>query len=706
MVQKELILVEPVVHPANGTYREEKEKIPIAPNSSDELQEPHKAFVKDSYPEYVPVPVLGRNSPADDLVSLASGSSVGSSEIGTESSIEPETKRPNVFQRLHAKYKASKLSIYGAWTKENLQYVYALLIIFGIPLGVCYAIPHVGLLIIFWISSGSLFLTTLWLVIESLGSFPHWYFIRKLHREAGTDDLAKDIAAIISAYLPNEIDTIEDCIRAVMSVNLPEGTQFRILVAHNGGKPEQVKYLRSIIASLEPPPGVTVQDHNVLSSTSKAHNVNSAIDYFAETTPPEVVVMYDADHHPAKHSVIHALQTLKYRNADLVQGRCVVSRGSTNIAAEFDQIYAVNHAGGAFVRGFGIFGGSNGFWKFELLQRIKMDDTMLTEDVDSGFRALAIGAKIEFDPTVTSHEESPSDLKGLMKQRVRWSQGWSQVGTRQLRLLINPRMSLYRRFMVFLMLHWRELFYYLTPWILGACVYSYARDHMFAWYLFPVTGFMAAQGPVLALIGAWHVRHETHPDLNWKAYLKYLLISPFYEMFKNMICLMAHYRNVLGLTKWNVTARKKVAGTPEKKLDLVDEEVAVPTLAYDQDEQPLDDTDSQDGDVEEEDPMPTHVPPTAPPPSYAFASGLNQQPSDTAHVHNTGNNQDQLECGDLESGLGDHTMTGSTLHASEPKALSSTAHELGYLAPTTESERELTFSNSDMTIVPVQEPMI
>ena len=703
MVQREPILVEPVIDPADGTYHDVKDQIPVDPEESSDPREPQKAFIKDSYPEYVPVPVLGRNSPEDDLLTLSSGSSEASSVLGTESSIGHESKRSNFFQRLQAKYNASKLAVYGTWTKENLQYIYALIIIFGLPFGICYAIPQTGLIYVFWISSGALFLTTLWLVIEALGSIPHWYYINKLHREAGTDDLCKNIGAIISAYLPNEIDTIEDCIRAVMSVDLPEGTQFRILVAHNGGKPEQVKYLRSIIASLEPPSGVTVQDHNVLSSSSKAHNVNSAIDYFAETSPPEVVVMYDADHQPAKHSVIHALQTLKHRNADLVQGRCVVSRGSTNIAAEFDTIYAVNHAGGAFVRGFGIFGGSNGFWKFELLQRIKMDDTMLTEDVDSGFRALGSGAKIEFDPTVTSHEESPSDLKGLMKQRVRWSQGWSQVGTRHLRLLVNPRLSLYRRFMIFLMLHWRELFYYLTPWILGSCVYSYARDHRFAWYLFPVTGFQAGQGPVLALLAAWHVRHERHPDLNLKSYIKYLIISPFYEMFKNIICLMAHYRNVLGLTKWNVTARKKVVGAPEKKFDLVDEEVAVPTLAYDENDEP-DVTDPQDGDEEEEE-LPSNVPPTAPPPSYVFASGLDQHSSDATNIQHGTADLDQLERGELKSDMGGHTMTSTDFHSSEPKDLSS-AHELGLRVPASESERELTFSNSDMTIIPVQEPMI
>ena len=166
---------------------------------------------------------------------------------------------------------------------------------------------------------------------------------------------------------------------------------------------------------------------------------------------------------------------------------------------------------------------------------------------------------------------------------------------------------------------------------------------------------------------------------------------------------MAHYRNVLGLTKWNVTARKKVVGAPEKKFDLVDEEVAVPTLAYDENDEP-DVTDPQDGDEEEEE-LPSNVPPTAPPPSYVFASGLDQHSSDATNIQHGTADLDQLERGELKSDMGGHTMTSTDFHSSEPKDLSS-AHELGLRVPASESERELTFSNSDMTIIPVQEPMI
>ena len=41
--------------------------------------------------------------------------------------------------------------------------------------------------------------------------------------------------------------------------------------------------------------------------------------------------------------------------------------------------------------GFGVFGGSNGFWKTPLLQRIGMNGGMLTEDIDSSMRVLEEG---------------------------------------------------------------------------------------------------------------------------------------------------------------------------------------------------------------------------------------------------------------------------------------------------------------------------
>ena len=88
---------------------------------------------------------------------------------------------------------------------------------------------------------------------------------------------------------------------------------------------------------------------------------------------------------------------------DVVQGHCVVRNGDAIaaspglVAVEFEAIYAVSHPGRAKLHGFGLFGGSNGFWRTDCLHRTRMRSTMLTEDIDSSMRAVEVGARIASD---------------------------------------------------------------------------------------------------------------------------------------------------------------------------------------------------------------------------------------------------------------------------------------------------------------------
>jgi hypothetical protein len=78
---------------------------------------------------------------------------------------------------------------------------------------------------------------------------------------------------------------------------------------------------------------------------------------------------------------------------------------------------------------FGIFGGSNGYWKARLLHETRMYAFMPTEDIDSSLRALLDGHRIASDPFLVSRELAPVTVRALWNQRMRWAQGWFQVST-------------------------------------------------------------------------------------------------------------------------------------------------------------------------------------------------------------------------------------------------------------------------------------
>ena len=77
---------------------------------------------------------------------------------------------------------------------------------------------------------------------------------------------------------------------------------------------------------------------------------------------------------------------MRKKKADILQGRCVTFNNQKFltgiIAVEFDLMYVLHHKGGEIMRGLGFFGGSNGIWSYDALSTIRMDPSMLTEDID------------------------------------------------------------------------------------------------------------------------------------------------------------------------------------------------------------------------------------------------------------------------------------------------------------------------------------
>lgn len=75
-------------------------------------------------------------------------------------------------------------------------------------------------------------------------------------------------------------------------------------------------------------------------------------------------------------------------------------------------------------------GGNTVFFRKFLLEKIGgWDEFCLTEDADVGIRAAVAGAKIRvvYDDNCLTKEETPNTVKGFIKQRTRWMQGFLQI---------------------------------------------------------------------------------------------------------------------------------------------------------------------------------------------------------------------------------------------------------------------------------------
>ena len=366
------------------------------------------------------------------------------------------------------------------------------------------------------------------------------------------DRPAPRASAVLAAYLPNEADTIVETVRTFLAQEYAGGLQ--VVLAYN------TPTLMPVEAELRQ----LAQDHEQLTvikvpdSTSKAQNVNAAL----RVVDGEFVGIFDADHHPMPGAFERAWRWIA-DGADVVQGHCVIRNADESwltrlVAVEFEQLYAVSHPGRAALHGFGIFGGSNGYWRTSALEQVRLRASFLTEDIEASMRTLEAGGRIVSDPGLVSRELAPDTVAALWAQRMRWAQGWFQVSCRHLgSTLRSPRLTLRQKLGVTYLLGWREVY----PWIVMS---AWPLLGFLAWrdggldFASPIflaaTAFVTLSGPLQTLT-AWRLAApELRQHPRWFAFAALANVVAYVE-FKNVIGRVAHLKQLRGERRWVVTPR-------------------------------------------------------------------------------------------------------------------------------------------------------
>lgn len=361
-------------------------------------------------------------------------------------------------------------------------------------------------------------------------------------------------SAIIAAYLPNEAATVVETVEAFLRTDYPD---LQVVLAYNTPRPLPVERTLAEIAARDP----RFVPLRVEGSTSKAQNVNAAL---ARVTG-EFVGVFDADHHPAEDSFSRAWRWLS-NGYDVVQGHCVIRNGDASwvarlVAVEFESIYAVSHPGRARLHGFGVFGGSNGYWRTDLLRRTRMHGFMLTEDIDSSLRVVEAGGRIANDPALISRELAPTTLQQLWNQRMRWAQGWFQVSLKHLRRgWASPHLGLRQKLGLTFLLGWREVYPWLAVQMVPLIAFLAWREggaDRLDWLIsvFVLTTlFTLSVGPGQVLFARRLAVPEVRARAGW--FWHYLLVSSFaYTEWKNVIARVAQVKEAVGERQWKVTPR-------------------------------------------------------------------------------------------------------------------------------------------------------
>ncbi|HYC04053.1 MAG TPA: glycosyltransferase [Azospirillaceae bacterium] len=368
------------------------------------------------------------------------------------------------------------------------------------------------------------------------------------------------VSAIIAAYMPNEAETIMETVEAFLRQDYPGPMQ--IIVAYNTPRPMPIEAELRRLAHRDP----RLVPFKVEGSTSKAQNVNAAISLVRGS----FVGVFDADHQPDPGSFMRAWRWLS-NGYDIVQGHCLIRNGDESwvarmVAIEFEQIYCVSHPGRARLHGFGVFGGSNGYWRTGVLRMTRMHHFMLTEDIDSSLRAVGAGYRIASDRNLISRELAPTRLKQLWNQRLRWAQGWFQVSLKWfLPMMVSRKLTLRQKLGMFLLLPWREAFSWISiqvaP-IMAYWIWVYGIENV-NWFI-PIfvatTIYTITTGPGQLLFAAFLADPSIRDRRGWL--LWYLPVSFFYTAFKNVISRVAHVKEAMRERVWRVTPRTASAAAP------------------------------------------------------------------------------------------------------------------------------------------------
>ncbi len=370
---------------------------------------------------------------------------------------------------------------------------------------------------------------------------------------------------IVAAFLPNEADIIVETLEhLLMRIRRPPDG-FEIILAYN--TPVRLPIEDELEELAERFPDLRLL--RVDGSETKAENLNAALD----VATGEITAILDADHLPRPDCLERAWHWLE-SDYDVVQGRSIVRNFASNlktkcIAVEFECMYGISHAARSLWVDTAIFGGSNGYWRTEVLRTVRFNPKMMTEDIDASMRALLQGYHIVTDRSIVSTELAVADFRSFWFQRKRWAQGWLQVSLKYQRAVWkSTHLSLRQKIYWTYLLGFRELYPLVSlqifPVLISLILFQGALPLWSHGYLWSSAILTLVSGPLQVIVAT----KNAVTGFPRRYALGYAFFVFFYVMLKNMIWVIALYDHLTRNTDWIVTRREMSESMRRREAEL------------------------------------------------------------------------------------------------------------------------------------------
>ena len=237
------------------------------------------------------------------------------------------------------------------------------------------------------------------------------------------DSYTPTVSVLVSCH--NEQAVVEGMVTSILALDYPED-RLQLIVVDDRSTDDTGEILDSLTAGNARLVGL----HR---GAGARHGKSAALNEAFELATGEVIVVFDADHHPDTQAVRRLARHFRDPRVEAVQGRCEIRNPDDSPLA---RLVAIDYLAGYFVNEYGrqslfelpAYGGANCAVRASSLRAVGgWNPLTVTEDTDLTLRVLLRGGRVRYDVTAVDREEGVVTLGRFWKQRYRWARGHQQV---------------------------------------------------------------------------------------------------------------------------------------------------------------------------------------------------------------------------------------------------------------------------------------
>ena len=251
------------------------------------------------------------------------------------------------------------------------------------------------------------------------------------------------VAPLVSVVVPafDEAVVIENCVRSVLRSEHPA---LEVVCVDDGSSDDTFARMQALAA--EHPQVRALRQDNA----GKGAALNTGI----AATRGEILVLVDADGLFRPDTVTRLLRGFRDPRVGAVCG----NDRPVNLDRVLTRLLSlISHVGtGLMRRALDVLGclpvvsGNIGAFRRDVLEDVgPLDTATLGEDMELTWRVHRAGYRVAFAPDALVYAESPSTVRGLWRQRVRWARGLLQVTALHRSMIGNPRYGAFGPYLVY-----------------------------------------------------------------------------------------------------------------------------------------------------------------------------------------------------------------------------------------------------------------